>query len=103
VRAKTVKHDSCHKLTEVENAELLKEVIAYEADDRFIRETKGELELDTRDLACVRFLEQKVLVPGQSVLDPGSAAGTVSDRVRLILAANGGQGQWFVRTSWEVG
>jgi hypothetical protein len=95
MRAKTVKHDSCHKLTEVEKAKLLKEVSAYEADDRFvrkIREAKGELELDTRGLACVCFLEQNVLVPGQSVLDLGSAAGAVLDRVRLIQAANGGQG-----------
>jgi 2-polyprenyl-3-methyl-5-hydroxy-6-metoxy-1,4-benzoquinol methylase len=96
MRAETVKHDSCHKLTEGEKAELVKEVSAYEADDRFvrkIREAKGELELDTRGLACVRFLEQNVLVPGQSVLDLGSAAGAVLDSVRLILAANGGQGR----------
>jgi SAM-dependent methyltransferase len=86
----------CRPLTDMAKHELANAVALYETDSRYEvkqAEARGERDLDTRAHACLRFLRERVLVKGQSVLDLGCAAGAALKHIQIILTELGGHGK----------
>jgi SAM-dependent methyltransferase len=70
----------CKALTQSEHAALVKEAASYAHSTKYrvkIKEARGERRPDARHFAIMDLLKQRVLAPGQSVLDLGCAAGAM--------------------------
>lgn len=85
----------CHRLSESMKHELEEESASYIEQAKYqnkIAEARGERDIGSRGRACLRFLEERVLANGQSVLDLGCAAGAALNGIREILSGLGGHG-----------
>jgi len=89
----------CEPLTEKAKSELKNEVRDYEKSNKFknkIREAKGEVPMSTTHRAVLKYLQEKVLLPGWSVLELGCAAAVMLRHVELFLTTGNGSQPLFV-------
>ena len=90
--------DVCEPVTDEDKSFLKKEIADYEKSKRFtdkLKEVRGTARVAAHHAAIDKFLKEKVLRPGWSVLELGCAAGAMLQMVQRAYdggTSNGGKG-----------
>mmetsp|Transcript_7498 Transcript_7498/g.21910 ORF Transcript_7498/g.21910 Transcript_7498/m.21910 type:complete len:340 (-) Transcript_7498:115-1134(-) len=96
----------CKPITEEERQGLQREIRDYEGQTRFhqkIQEVEGKRKTDAHHVAIDKYLKERVLRPGWSVLELGCAAGTMLQMVKRAYAAGIGDHGDFVGVELVTG